>query len=493
MADTKELDALQVASAVIKGVSRSSLTRNAQDTICMFPCVASSDFLIDDSIPFFKEVERYYASLLTSIISAQSDYDMGKYRTPLEYLQKFHSNENVNPLLRSLDSHLQEEGFQMIAVESATLLPDSVAKQIPPDFVMECWLGTDVMFNKSSLNRQYTPHAATQAVMESIVSQLHVTERPAMEGRFDDLMKSAGKDDFMSVNDQARGAPDKINTASKTVKTPVYDYKRDANGQIMRDADGNPLFSDEPVRDKKGNPILQNVPIKGVKTGTSVTGTQKLVPIQRINSMEPTMIEIQLTGHKQGGGAVVIRHNIVIGVKVMIRTCPPDAMIANLVKGVTGSRAIFEYIKWTTGERKFVRDFVFGVSSAKELAIKNKNNREWLINLKRNKLRGMLAKVGLGNDMLPITTVCATANEVARVAEQTGVDLNDPYAVIKMMNKFYMLAFAIVDPAAGTLKILFDGDTQYNQVSLNVIKGGGKKGDDLTNFVTVLRALGGVR
>lgn len=492
-AQSQDFDALRATSAIIKGVSRNSLTRNAQDSMCLFPAVSSQDFLIEDSIPFFKEVERYYASLLVAVISGQSDYNMARYANPMDYIKKFHNNENANPILRALDGDLSlPQDVTWTAIESASLIPDTVASQIAPDFVMECMLGTEDIYNAGSLNDVYAPHGATQKVMESLVSSLRSVHKPAMETAGTPATEAISKmEEIRRRMDAGRKPVDDnqlggISASAKSTTTKVLTKDRVVNGQVVLGPDGNP--SQVPITDAKGNPVVARDETPQI---TRATGKQAVVRVDRINSMEPTMISLQLTGHKSGG--IVITHNVVVGVKVNVRSCPSDVMVANLTKAVSGSRAIFTFIKWTQGNYKFIRDFVFGVASAKDATLGGNDARNWLAKAKRSKIKGMIAKL-TDQSCPPIMTICCTSHEVAQVAEATGVDLNDAYAVIKMMNTYYLLAFAIVDPATGRVRILFDGDTNYSELSLNVLRGRStNKETDLTQYVSILRAAGGLR
>lgn len=106
----------------------------------------------------------------------------------------------------------------------------------------------------------------------------------------------------------------------------------------------------------------------------------------------------------------------------------------------------------------------------------------------------MLARIGAGESIPPNTTVVLTSHEAALVAEQTGVDLNEPYNAIKLMNAYYFLAVMIVDPATGAVKTLFDGDNRYSETSINALRGKTNKNDtDLTSAIALLRTVGGLK
>ena len=79
----------------------------------------------------------------------------------------------------------------------------------------------------------------------------------------------------------------------------------------------------------------------------------------------------------------------------------------------------------------------------------------------------------------PNTTVIITESDAHLIHEQCGVDPNNPASVIKMMDKYFLLGFGIYDTEAKMLKIIYDGESDFTEVSLRSMMAESKKETNL--------------
>jgi hypothetical protein len=466
------LDTVKFARLVKQTYGRSSLTRSAQDTVARFPVIVSGDVPTEDAVILAKALEAQYAALLVSVISANSDYDRAKYSNPSDYLKTFHNNKNIPSLFLSMDSQLPDDVTMLgCAVESATTMY-SLECLVSKDVVMECWDAVDGRYNAQSLNGMYKPESYTQKAMEQVVSHLRKIHAPVMEAAVDDVEAAFGVAGKRTGKDQ-KGAP----TGKNTTHTEVISRpQRDENGKV--------------VLDDKGRAVTERVTIHDDSVRSpSATGRQELAKTNdRLTALEPTLVNLQLTS--QHGDGPVITHNVVMGVKTMMRVIPQDLMVSNLAEGVNESRAIFKFIKWTEGDYKIGRDLIAGVDSAKEKAVSNRDMKNWLAALKRRKRSNRISQFMTGESMPPITTIVTTTYEVAKVAELTGMDLLEPYTAVKLLSKYFLLGLVIYDPETGRVQSIFDGDVNFSVTTLSGLKTKQQKDQDLTQFAQFIRASG---
>lgn len=461
------VDTVKFARLVSQTYSRSSLTRKARDTIATYPVIFSGGIPVDDAVIIARALEAQYAALLVSVISANSDYDRGKYNNPSDYLKTFHNNSNIPSFMQGLDSQLPDgTTIGDCAVESAMTM-QSLAHLIPKEIAVECFDGVDDRCNSRSLNHAYQPASHTQSIMQDIVDKVTKIHAPAMEVDVLERMNASttGRDDL--------GSPTKGGTVRRTTRdVPLTDDQ----GNIVRDNRGRPVTNRVTEDD-----IIQRNP--------QVTGVQKVATVaDRLTALEPTLINLQLMSHH--GNAPVITHNIVMGVKVKCRVIPQDLIISNLSMATNNSRAIFKWIKWTEGDYHFLRDFVLGVDNAKETAVSNRDMKNWIGAIKRRKFSDMWSKLINGSPMPPLMTVVCTSYEVARVFEATGIDLNEAYNVIKLINQYYLLGFVIYEPENGKIRSIFHGDTSFSTTTVSGLKTKQQKDIDLTQYAQFIRAAG---
>lgn len=478
---TNAQDVVKFARLIHKQYGRNSLTRSAKDTIAQFPVIFSGDIPADDSVIIAKALEAQYAALLVSVISANSDFDRSVYPNATDYLKTFHNNSAFPSLLRAIDSQLPEnESVLDSVIESATTMYD-LEKLVDTDLVMESTFSND-RFNQSTLNHAYKPEYATQRAMESVVNNLRKIHTPAMEDATDELLGGLGASRSGRLTKDYYGAPTKADKVQQTIQKNVPLYYEEDDGIHKK---GDPIIDPKTGKQMKGDKVTKGEVLRA----PAATGRQELIRNDRLSSLEPTLINLQLNSH-HGDGASVITHNVVMGVKAVPSVIPANLMVSNLAEGVNNSRGMFKIVQWTEGNLRFVRDLIFGIRNAKEDAVANKDMKHWLRALKNRKYSDAAGKFVSGTGNPPMVTIVTTSYEVAKVAEATGMDLNDEYTAAKLISKYFLLGFLIYDTDSGKLKAMFDGDTKFTATTISGLKTKQQKDLDLMQYSQFIRAAG---
>ena len=185
------------------------------------------------------------------------------------------------------------------------------------------------------------------------------------------------------------------------------------------------------VQDTSGNYIPQD-DIRNIKNTVPA-----IVPNNQMSSMEPTMVNA--TVYVDG-----TYRSFLVGIKSMVRVVPSDFMVNQLIKSVQDNELAFKIIKWSKGETKFFRDFIFDLSTAREDAQDVKNGQGWFSALRRRKVASK-AVLGSSTNTSPITSLVISTTEVERVKAATGVDLSKPAVAQKLMAENFLIAFMIYD------------------------------------------------
>jgi hypothetical protein len=275
-----------------------------------------------------------------------------------------------------------------------------------------------------------------------------------------------------------------ISTESATLTGIGDTLSRAANAaQHVADRDNGDANTGLYEADKKNHKILQ-------KTGNNAKN--EIVKNDKLTALEPTMVNVTVTRHNNnpGSGPSVYLQTITLGVKAMVRLVKSDLMVANMVEAAKNANAIFKFIRWTKGEIKFVRDFVFGISEAKASALaKSSIESKVLKSSKKRKKINNISKF-LDNEVFPTLTIVMTTYEVLQVKNICGVDLSQLYNALKLMNKYYLLAFSIYDPDTQTLQTLFDGDDDFSYATIGTMKSQENKDINLSNTKDVLKIMG---
>lgn len=185
---------------------------------------------------------------------------------------------------------------------------------------------------------------------------------------------------------------------------------------------------------------------------------------KKANELVPTTLAVSLNVKEHGnfGGTV----NFVVGIKTILHPVTSDEMIRNLVLGCKNSSKFFKFLKWTTGEIKFFKDFLLNVTDIRTDVLNTMSNKEsgWWTALKRRRQISDL-KRRFGQGLMPNAAITLSMDEVQLIRSNYGYDLTDPKLVTKIMSDYFLLSFIIVDPSQELAMFLFDGETHFQTMS----------------------------
>lgn len=189
--------------------------------------------------------------------------------------------------------------------------------------------------------------------------------------------------------------------------------------------------------------------------------------VKKCNELVPTTLSLTLqvkAGDNFGGVS-----NFVIGVKGLLHPVNSDDMISNLLSGYKSGNKFFNFLRWSSGEIKFIKDLILNMDNIKEDVVRKhaKNGSGWWSALKRRRNVAALRRIKGSGRILPNTTIVCSINEIDELKEAYGVDLMNPTAIKKIMKTFFLLGFVVVDDSQELCHFIFDGENNYQVVSFN--------------------------
>ena len=187
--------------------------------------------------------------------------------------------------------------------------------------------------------------------------------------------------------------------------------------------------------------------------------------VKKCNELVPTTLSVTLQikdGSSFGGVS-----NFVIGVKGLMHPVNSDDMISNLLSGFKSGNKFFNFLRWTSGEIKFVKDLILNMDNIREDVVKKhkKNGSSWWSALKRRRNVAALRRIKGSGRILPNATIVCSMPEVDELKEAYGVDLLDSKTINKIMKTYFLLGFAVVDDSQELCHFIFDGENKYQVVS----------------------------
>lgn len=214
--------------------------------------------------------------------------------------------------------------------------------------------------------------------------------------------------------------------------------------------------------------------------------------VRKANELVPTTLHVRTMLVNQEGETQG-HMDFIIGVKATMHPIDSGEMVTNLLDGVRGKGKFFNAIRWTTGETTFFKDFLFNISEIKnDVSNRSAGASPWWIALKR---RRSLAKVKdrlrLPKQILPNATIVVSMEEVEFIKSEYGYDLMTPGFVDKIMEKYFLLGFVIVDNSTQICHFLFDGSQNFQSVTFSGLEheNRGKNGVDFKDVMKLIQRI----
>ena len=444
---------LSFKSDTIKGTS---LAKMSSAATLQFPIIVSRSINNDTAQAVSKAMERQYATFVQIVISLNPYLDLQKDKDMSGYLKNIHQN-NPTPidLLESCTNVYSDEAYGLHMLMS---LNEGCNGQILASNKEQMFSVEDHL-NPIKINDIYKPASITLSVAESSLDYFCKKNNIITEALEDDIDNA--KDQFELNKIKAK-----------------EDYKRSNTKEIEHLINSN-------INNEKFNHELKKAEAEfRAKTVVKLSDND----VKKSNELVPTTLSLtmQIKDGKSFGGV----SNFVIGVKGLLHPVNSNDMISNLLDGYKSGNKFFNFIRWTTGEISFLKDLIFNIDEIKDDVV-NKYSKEkshWWTTLKRRKTlaKAKAAFSGGRKNILPNASIVCSMEEVMEIKDVYGVDLMDVKHVKKLMDRYFLLGFAIVDDSQELCYFIFDGENNYQAISY---KGLEKENNSKNDFKDIYKMI----
>ena len=192
--------------------------------------------------------------------------------------------------------------------------------------------------------------------------------------------------------------------------------------------------------------------------------------VKKANELMPSMMIVNYVCKDDDGQP--IPSQFVCGVKCRLIPVDPVDIANRILIKHSDKNVLTNFIRATTGEISFVRDFLFAIDKAKIDAMsqsrKGSSNKMWKVLERRSnksKFRRYFSKT---NDAAMITTLGISAELADYIKKENGINLDNPREARKIMEGYNLMGMVIIDEAAEADKFLWDtGEGYYESISFN--------------------------
>ena len=456
-----------------------SISTSAMEGTANFPVLVDDSISLDDSILVSRAAEKKYASFLLTVLTMNPFLEVEKGQTPSasEYLKQFHQNARVKSATRgahlNLIDFLKEsyDGSDMDysimeseAIKMAYSIYEGVTRSIPQD--------KNVLLNYT-LEEVTTPDTLNERFRVSMES------------------KKGGKNGNNS-NNQNTSNPGWGDTFNTTNQYHIDNLSMDTDGGTVKvgkaqnviKVNASPKVTVTNGDRGNNNQIRMNVRDRGTQWKPLTDNECK-----KANDLVPTLLHIRVYPIDKYTREELTPIDFIMGVKATLHPIPLDELSRMVVTGMRNENMVFNFIRWTTGEIKFFKDFLFAIDTLKMDAKDSGHDvTGWRPALKRRKnlsnSRLRLSK----NSVLPNATIVVSQAGIEHIRDTYGYDLSDERIMNRMMDVYFLLGFVIVNPVNQRVTFKFDGIDFTDTYTFDTLKRENQSDDKA--FKNMMKMLG---
>lgn len=218
-----------------------------------------------------------------------------------------------------------------------------------------------------------------------------------------------------------------------------------------------------PIDEDANNKSMNDV--KNRTTGGFIADI-KDADIKKVNNMMPSVLVVKL--HNKNSQVTT---NVAVGVKAKIQYVPQDEVIYRISSKNKDKNMLFNFIRSTTREISFLKDFLFALDKAKLDAIKiqKSSNSVWKI-LERRAVRNRVRMFNNDGGYGGIVSLVISADTLATLNKEYDFKASIS-EVENLISQYNLLAFFVADDVNERATYLFDdASRQFTTVSYTALE-----------------------
>ena len=476
--DLKDADAFNL----FKKKYYSSLSSRAGEGTLQFPHIVTKNIDLETAQMCCKASERQLATFVQITMSMAPNLYIEDGEDAIDYIRQFHSNvQSLDPSVKSLGTSILktaiEEGYVGFLKEHgndyymlvSTTLNDSTTESVVSNkdqlySVLED-LNTKIL--NSSKNFSITKENSKYITVEGkgpskdTINSHNITNK----------LRDSNNDSSNSNNIIGNRIDNSTKHDARTFNTNTVNTRNNITN-VTNQAPEKPetqLGSYADMRSDMNKNMLQDNDAK------------------KSNELVSTLVHMRIQLVSREKGTSLGYQDFVLGVKATMHPVTSEEMITNLISAYKGDSMVFDFLRWTTGEIKFFRDFLLGVSSIKK-DIANRVAGQSPLWLSAKRLRNLSRLNGLKkNNFYPNMTIVITKEEVDFIKDNYGINFMNLRDAKIVIDKLFLIDFIIVDESSKVVHFLFENMNNWESVSYSGLERENSR--DERKFKEMLKAL----
>ena len=387
----------------------------------IFPVFCSNNISIENSVMVSKAIERKCVTMMQMLFSAMQISDA---KNAIDYISKFHGNLDAS--LDDVASLTVDDYVDMINKYASTqehaVFNDAKAWQQLSESVKNFNYTLPEDINESSLNNYRVDHMGN-SINISIIK----------EDKIDDDIKKQLKYQAKAYKNVIRTGKE-INVLQQRMKNINHATRLDyRQAKAMNDMERERVFTTD---------------------------------IKKANELVPTMMVVNFYNAQTG-----LYTSAVIGIKAKLYPLDSMDIVNRLMLKNKDNQGFHNFIRATTREISFWKDFVFAVDKAKIDALgvrRGSTSKIWKV-LERRALFGKYKRmIGAGNESAAISSLVVSKEDVETLKKEYNINIEKAAVIRPIMESYSLMCCVIIDEGIESAKFIFDtGHDEYETLSFN--------------------------
>lgn len=410
----------------------SNIAKEAKGLTAVFPVLVSESVSVEQAQMIAKAAERKYVTMFQMLFAASQITDA---KSAQSYLKKFHNNitssldlsdmtvDDVIDFANKLDEEVQTTALTNARITEATKA------------VLE-----DLAFNESYtkvLAENLNPVSLNNYKVKTVFGDYKATQ------------VSEANDDYYTVEDRS--------------DSTEWEGRDDNNGNVYKQRT-NTTTRRTPItaRDRAATLKDKNATLKD--KADIISKQIVTTDIKKANEATPSLMIINFVTQADGRDNEIV-NTAVIGVKCVIHYVPSSEMMNRMVLKNTDRRGLLNFIRATTGEIQFFRDFLFAIDRAKIDAVaktsKGSNSRIWkMLEIRANRAKMNNTARADNAACAAITMLVLSKAEVDIIKQSYRLDLSKASTMLSVMKGYNFIGVAVIDEVNEKVDFLYDDGTK---------------------------------
>lgn len=460
----KDVDIAGSVDEYFKKKKYSSIAKRSLEGTLQFPDLVSRSLDIQTLQMINKALERQYASFVQIVLTMSPTLRLDKEGNIANYLRQFHQNSDVKTDLHDVMNF----GVDVLK-DNYNCYSNNEETRYLLSAVYEGSTGAVVASNKEQLG-SVLEHVSFDKLNDKFIPKgnyLYKFANESLTRHHNQIVREDLEDDRFAHQQQQDYIKNRLSQDKSDLDMAKFGQ------QLRQDAIKNDLDKEKIGLDRskfahqKSNDAIKNkLKPKDLDVTMVPTNILKDNDVKKSNELVPTTLHIRVnTLNKDDESAGYV--DCVIGVKTTMHPIDSNEMITNMVNACKNNNKFFDFIRWTSGEISFFKDFLFNIKEIKDDVLARSNGSSgWWITLKRKRA---LAKIKntmmLAGQILPNATIVLSMEEVEFIKSNYGYDLMNESFVTKIMDTYFLLGFVVVDNSTQIAHFKFDGQTNFQSIT----------------------------